>query len=232
VGERGHVQVQILGPLQVFDDGHEVDIGAASQRRLLARLAVASPETVSAERLLEDLEVSPGGLRTAISRLRKTLGDTLVTEAPGYKLTAGLDSAPFEAQLAQALQAEPAQRIALCDQALDLWRGSPLAEFADEHWAQTETTRLEELRVLAREARVQAKLDLGRHAETISELEAIIADHPYRDHPRGQLMTALAESGRRTEALRAFQAYRRLLDEENGGRVELTNGVARTFSRA
>ena len=210
------MQVRILGPLQVFDDGHEVDIGAASQRRLLARLAVASPETVPAERLAEDLSLSPGGLRTAISRLRKALGDTLVTQAPGYKLSADLDSTEFEAQLAQALQAEAAQRIAICDQALELWSGSPIAEFADEDWAQTESTRLEELRVLARETRVQAKLDLGRQAETVSELEALIADHPYRDEPRRQLMTALADSGRRTEALRTFQDYRQLLNDEVG----------------
>ena len=105
MGERGKMQVQILGPLQVVHDGHEVDIGAASQRRLLARLAVASPEAVPAERLAEDLEVSPGGLRTAVSRLRKTAGDTVVTQPPGYKLTAALDRAPFETQLAQALQA-------------------------------------------------------------------------------------------------------------------------------
>ena len=211
------MEIQILGPLRVRDDGSELVVGASALRRLVTRLAVSAPEGVSADRLAEDLGLSPGGLRTAVSRLRKIVGDSVVTEPPGYALSGGrVDAAQFETMVAQALETAPAEQVVLFDEALDLWRGVALAEFADDPWAQPEVARLDELRALAREARVQAKLDLGRHTEVVSELNGMIADYPLRDGPRRQMMLALAGSGRRTEALRCFQEYRQLLADEIG----------------
>lgn len=211
------MEFQILGPLRVVDDGSELVLGATSLRRLVARLAVAAPDVVSADRLAEDLGLSEGALRTTISRLRKIVGDSVATEAPGYAIRNGeVDATRFQTGVRDALDAEPKDRVVLCDEALMLWRGAALAEFADEEWARPPAAHLEELRALAREARVQAKLDLGRNSEVVSELGVMMGDYPFRDEPRRQMMVALAAAGRQTEALRCFQDYRQLLADEVG----------------
>ena len=104
----------------------------------------------------------------------------------------------------------------MLDEAERLWRGRAYAEFADEEWIRPEVERLEELRVIAVEERVDARLGLGAHAEVIAELERLVRDQPLRDRPRRQLMLALYRSGRQADSLRAFQAYRDLLADEVG----------------
>ncbi len=98
-------------------------------------------------------------------------------------------------------------------EALDLWRGPALAEFANEPFAQIEGGRLDDLRVAALEERIEADLALGRHAELISELEALIASNPHRERLREQQMLALYRSGRQTEALEVYRNVRAMLDE-------------------
>jgi YVTN family beta-propeller protein len=100
--------------------------------------------------------------------------------------------------------------------ALELWRGPALAEFASEPFAQSEIGRLEDLRVSAIEECVDADLALGRHADLIGELEAVVAEHPHRERLRGQLMLALYRSGRQAEALEAYRDARRALVDELG----------------
>ena len=100
--------------------------------------------------------------------------------------------------------------------ALGLWRGPALAEFAFEPFAQAEIGRLEDLRLAAVEERVEADLALGRHADLIGELEALVAENPYRERLRGQLMLALYRSGRQAEALDAYRNARRALVDELG----------------
>ena len=97
-----------------------------------------------------------------------------------------------------------------------MWRGPPLAEFAYEWLAQAEIARLDELRLGALEELVEAKLALGRHAEVVGELESLIAEHPYRERLRSQLMLALYRSDRQAEALQVYQDARRKLVEELG----------------
>ena len=99
---------------------------------------------------------------------------------------------------------------------MSLWRGPPLAEFASERFAQAESARLDELRVGALEELVEAKLALGGHAEVVGELGALIAEHPYRERLRSQLMLALYRCDRQAEALQAYQDARRKLVEELG----------------
>lgn len=99
---------------------------------------------------------------------------------------------------------------------LSIWRGEPLADFAYEPFAQAEIARLGELRTSAIEDRIEADLELGRHAEVIGELEAHVAAYPLRERPCGQLMLALYRSGRQAEALAIFHATRRTLVDEMG----------------
>ena len=163
-------------------------------------------------------------MQVYVSRLRKLLPpDTLLTRAPGYLLEVepdDLDLRCFERLLAEgheALAEGNAERAAgALHQALELWRGPALAEFAFEPFAQTEIGRLEDLRLVAVEERIEADLALGRHADLIGELEALIAENPYRERLRAQLMLALYRSGRQAEALEAYQDARRALVDELG----------------
>jgi DNA-binding SARP family transcriptional activator len=100
--------------------------------------------------------------------------------------------------------------------ALALWRGPALADFAYDSFAQAEIARLEELRLSALEERIEADLALGRHAEVVAELGALVARHPLRERLRGQLMLALYRSDRQAEALDVYQCGRQALAEELG----------------
>ena len=101
-------------------------------------------------------------------------------------------------------------------QALDLWRGPVLADLADYAFIRPEAARLEELRLAALEARIEADLALGRHDALTAELEQLAADHPLRERLHGQLMLALYRCGRQAEALAAYRRVRDLLADELG----------------
>src|SRR6266545_4043839 len=113
-------------------------------------------------------------------------------------------------------ETDPEAASAKLHEALALWRGRPLEEFAYEGFAQVEIARLEELRLACLEERVDADLACGRHSELVGELEALVAEHPHRELLRGQLMLALYRSGRQAEALEAYQEARRVLVEGLG----------------
>ena len=100
--------------------------------------------------------------------------------------------------------------------ALALWRGAALADVMYEPFAQAEVARLEELRLSCVEAKVEADLDLGRHADLVGELEALIDRHGDRERLRGLLMVALYRSGRQAEALEVYRETRRHLVDELG----------------
>jgi hypothetical protein len=155
-----------------------------------------------------------------VSHLRKLLGaDALETRPPGYVLRVDpecLDLARFERLVADARTAKPEERPALLREALGLWRGAPLADLAFEPFAQGEIRRLEELRLEALEARIDADLELGGGAELTGELEALVVQHPLRERLRGQLMLALYRAGRQADALQAYHDARRVLGDELG----------------
>jgi DNA-binding SARP family transcriptional activator len=217
------VQFRILGPLEVTDDQQQVPLGGASQRALLALLLLHANEVVSNDRLLDELwgDEPPGSgvtaLQVRVSQLRKALGqagERLETKPPGYLLQVGpeeLDLDRFTRLLDQADGAEPAVAAEQLRQALALWRGSALADFAYESFAQAAIGRLDELRLAALERRIDADLELGRHADLVGELEALVAEHPLRERLRGQLMLSLYRSGRQAEALEAYRATRHVL---------------------
>ena len=231
------MEFRLLGPLEVADAGRSVAIGSGKRRALLALLLLHANEVVSSERLIDELwgERPPAtaakSLHVHVSHLRKELahgsanggGQVLLTRGSGYvaRVEPGdLDTLRFEQLLGdgrRALEAGDAARAASkLGQAVDVWRGPPLADFAYEPFAQRDITRLEELRLVAVEARIEAQLALGRHAGLVGELDALVAEHPLREPLRGQLMLALYRCGRQADALRAYREGRALLVSELG----------------
>ena len=232
------MEFSILGPLEVRDRGRMVPCPSAKQRLLLAVLLLHANEVVSTDALTEALwgERPPPSARKAlqmhVSQLRALLepdrpgggqGSLLVTRPPGYQLTVEpgrLDLHRFEAGVRDARAARQAGRWGEVAEsmaaALALWRGEPLADLAVEEVLQPDVSRLEELRLAAIEDRVEADLALGGHAELLPELEGIVARHPLRERPRGQLMLALYRAGRQADALEVYAQTRRMLVDELG----------------
>ena len=196
----------------------------------MAILLLHRREVVSVDRIADELwgeqppDTATKTVQVYVSRLRKALGEgVLVSSGGGYVLEADADQVDadrFERLATEGRAAldrgEPPGAAKTLAEALDLWRGPPLADFAYESFAQNEIARLEEQRLVALENRVEADLALGRHAALVSELEALVAEHPTRERLRGQLMLALYRSGRQSEALESYQDARRTLEEELG----------------
>ena len=133
------------------------------------------------------------------------------TRSPGYVLRVEpgeLDLHRFERLLQEARQQEPDERLRTLSEALALWRGPPLADFETDSFAQADARRLEELRLIAAEDRVDAALENGAESQLVGELELLVSRHPLRERLRGQLMLALYCSGRQAEVLEAYQAAR------------------------
>ena len=224
------MELRILGPLEVLDDdGAPVDVGGSRPRTLLIDLALAQGHPVPADQLLEDVwsgERIPArnNLQVHVSRLRRALGeDRIATRGGGYALDLprdALDAARFDRLSAEgraALHAGDAEAAAtVLRDALALWRGAALVDFADDAFARPVITRLEESRLTAIEDRVDADLLLGRHSELIGELEALVQEYPLRERLWAQLMTALYRAGRQADALRAYQRARTVLAEQLG----------------
>jgi len=228
---------RILGPLEVHDDGRTLAIAGAKPRALLALLLLHAGETLTTDRLIEELwgESAPAGaaktLQMHISRLRKALAgkgstgpsELIVTRGRGYRLAIDpeqLDSHRFERLVAEGRAELAARRAesaaALLEQALALWHGAPLADLAYEPFAQSEIARLDDLRVAALEHLIEGKLALGGHADVVEQLEVLIREHPYRERLRAQLMLALYRCERQADALQAYQNARKTLVEELG----------------
>jgi predicted ATPase/DNA-binding SARP family transcriptional activator len=226
---------RILGRLEVLDEGRPIALGGAQPRALLALLLLHANQTLSTDRLIDELwdehppVTATKALQVHVSRLRKALvagncpGGVLVTREHGYELRVdpeSLDAARFERLLqegrGQLAASRPEHALAALEEALSLWRGAPLDEFAYRSFAQAEIARLEELQITALEQLGEAKLALGRHTELGAQLEALIREHPYREALHAQLMLALYRSDRQADALQAFQNARRTLVEELG----------------
>jgi DNA-binding SARP family transcriptional activator len=217
------VEFRILGPVEALLDERQLPLGSRKQRMLLAALLLRPNEVVSVDQLIDALwgEAVPKraakSLQVYVWQLRKVLGhQVLQTRPPGYTLVlppGALDLHRFESLLAEARAEEPINAAAILRDALGLFRGRPLAEFADERFAEVEVARIEALRLEALEERIEADLALGRHAALVGELEALVAAEPLRERPRAQLMVALYRCGRQAEALAAYREGRRVLDE-------------------
>ncbi|MCZ4100799.1 AfsR/SARP family transcriptional regulator, partial [Streptomyces sp. H39-C1] len=219
----------VLGPVRVWRDDQPIVTGSPQQRALLAALLLRGGRTATASELLDALwgETAPttalAALRSYAFRLRKALGaDALVTESGGYALhvaSDGLDFAVAERLAAEAEKArgagDPARARELLATALGMWSGEPLAGLPGPY-AEAQRTRLEEWRLTVIETRLELDLELAAHAEAVSELTALSAEHPLRERLRCLLMLALYRSGRQAEALGVYADTRRLLADELG----------------
>jgi WD40 repeat protein/DNA-binding SARP family transcriptional activator/energy-coupling factor transporter ATP-binding protein EcfA2 len=225
------VEFRILGPLEVLGESGKVALGGIKPRAVLAVLLLHPNEAVNAERLALALwgEDAPASavktVQVYVSRLRKALGDVdaLATTTAGYCLRVRADELDAErfARLVEdgrrALDAGRAEHAAaVLREALALWRGPPLAELAFEPFAQGEIARLNEQRLAALEARVEADLAAGCHSQLVGELRQLVAANPTRERLVGQLMLALYRCGQQVDALEAFHAARRVLVAQVG----------------
>jgi WD40 repeat protein/DNA-binding SARP family transcriptional activator len=225
------MEFRILGPLEVHDQRGPVPLGGSKPRAVLAVLLLHANQPVSADRLALALwgdDAPANAVKTVqvhVSRLRKALGDVaaIETSVAGYRLRVGpdeLDADRFERLVAdgrRALATGQAEHAAdVLGGALSLWRGPPLAGLEFEPFAATEIARLEERRLSALESRLDADLAAGRHADTVTELQRLVADHPARERFAALLMLALYRCGRQTDALDAYHDARLRLSEEVG----------------
>jgi predicted ATPase/DNA-binding SARP family transcriptional activator len=230
------VQVRLLGPLEVVGPSGPITIGGPKERAVLAALALRPGEAVSEDALVDALWSGvppPTAVKTLHaygSRLRKLLADggadgevAIETTAGGYTLrlrAGGRDVDEVFALLDSARSAAAAGDAAWAalafGRALQAWRGRPLGEFADEPFARAEAARLEELRQLVVEERIDAELACGHHSTLLGELEALTGSYPLRERLWAQRMTALYRAGRQGDALQVYQQLRTLLGEELG----------------
>src|SRR4051794_35698907 len=217
----------ILGPLLVIGPDGPIGIKAPKQRSLLAMLLLEyRQDVIAAERLIDVLwgEHPPAtatkALQVLISQLRRALGaETIVTRSGGYAIRladGALDLQRFEALVVSARGAEPSEAAALLREALALFRGAPLADAPLLGPASVEADRIAGARLEALEQRIAHDLALGRHAEVVSELERLAAEHAYRERLHVQLMLALYRSGRQADALEAYRRARHALVEDVG----------------
>jgi ABC-type transport system substrate-binding protein/DNA-binding SARP family transcriptional activator len=220
------IEFRILGPFEAARDGLLLDLPAGKPRALLAVLLLHRGEVVSVDMLVDELwgesppQTAAKNVQGYVARLRRTLGDgVLSTRTPGYALhldDGRLDSARFQTLVEQARHERPAAASDRLREALGLWRGSALADFAYESFAQDEIRRLEDLRLSALEDRIEADLALGRHENVLPELESLVAAHPLRERLQGQLLVALYRRGRQADALEAYRSARRRFVDELG----------------
>ncbi len=218
------LQFRLLGPLEAERGGIALELGPRKQRAVLALLLLEANRVVPTERLIDALwgdappESARSALQVYIAGLRKALGEdgaSLRTQGPGYVLElepGALDLQAFAARRAEARDSsEPARAAEALHEALALWRGAPLADLDGAPFGTAARAGLEEQRLGALEERIDADLALGRHADLIHELDALVAEHPYRERFRAQQMLALYRSGRQADALSAYRSAREAL---------------------
>jgi DNA-binding SARP family transcriptional activator len=220
------MDIRVLGPLEVSIDGAPLVLGGPTPRLIVALLVQAVGNRVSAETLLDAVygqHAPSGGRRTVqsyLSKLRREFGEAIQSTHGGYVLDVdpeAIDAVRFETAFHTAmacLDDDPTSAARLLREALSWWRGHAYADVAAEGPMAVEVTRLDELRVAATEARIDADLALGRHREVLGELEALVARHPLRERLHAQRMLALYRGGRQADALQAYGTLRtRLVDE-------------------
>jgi DNA-binding SARP family transcriptional activator len=225
------IEFGILGPLVIYRDGVPVTLRAPMLRRLLAVLLSQGGQRLSLDELAEALweGAPPAGARSTLQvyvhRLRKVLGDSgrLVRDGPGYRMvlcSAEVDAKRFELTVEHARRArgkgELDQPGELFDHAMALWRGRPYSDIPNSGVVANEIRRLEELRLLANQERIEIDLDRGRHAQLVPELTELANIHPYRERLLALLMLALFRSGRQAEALGVYRGARLRLAQELG----------------
>lgn len=219
----------MLGPVVVRHDGQTLTVGSGRERFVLATLLLNAGRLTTVDRLLDALWPDPphtarAQLHNMISNVRRRLrpsgGDLIVTRPEGYVLRLAehhLDLLEFRELTERGRLAGAAgnheRAAALFTEALALWRGPALSDVTDD-LAATTRQLLHEERVAAAEARIDAQLALGRFDDVLRDLDTLLIEHPYRERLHEIRMAALADTGRRAEALAAYrQLYRHFADD-------------------
>ncbi|HTV10979.1 MAG TPA: BTAD domain-containing putative transcriptional regulator [Acidimicrobiales bacterium] len=227
------IEVRLLGPVVVESEGETVLLRRTLELALLARLALGPGRMAPTERLIDDLWANRGprdpaaSLQTLVYRLRRSLGpdgDLVIRDGNGYALMVRpdhVDVCRFDAMVARARDRSapalgPADARVVLRRALELWRGPAFAGLERVPFVAANATRLEAARLAALEARVDADLEAGAHAEVITELEGLVSEHPFRERFWAQLMTALYRNGAQAAALRSCSKLRELLADQLG----------------
>jgi YVTN family beta-propeller protein len=210
------MEFRILGPLEIVGEQGPVTLHRGKEQALLTFMLLHPNEVLASDRLIDELwdgrppATAPKILQNAVSQLRRGLGDGRVeTRAPGYVF----HLAPDELDLHRF---ERLAREGRHEDALALWRGTPLLELREERFADDARRRFEDQRLAVVEDRIDADLAAGKHGQLVPELEQLVVEHPLRERMHGQLMRALYASGRQGDALEAYRRARRTLSEELG----------------
>ncbi|MGW4114433.1 BTAD domain-containing putative transcriptional regulator [Actinosynnema sp. NPDC004786] len=228
--------VRLLGPVRAWRNGTEVDVGTARRRAVFALLALRANEAVSRDELIDgvwgdappatagaSLYTYVSGLRRALEpeRSKRSAGVVLTSSGAGYALRLdreALDVHRFDRHRERAEELarhDPERAVAELDAALALWEGEALFSVPGR-FAESQRSRLHELRLAAVERRAELGLVLGRHADVVAELSGLVVEHPLREGLRALLMSALHQGNRQAEALEVFRDARHVLAEELG----------------
>jgi DNA-binding SARP family transcriptional activator/WD40 repeat protein/tRNA A-37 threonylcarbamoyl transferase component Bud32/type II secretory pathway predicted ATPase ExeA len=222
------MEFRVLGPVEVVASGQSLDLGGPKQRTILALLVANAGRPMSADALIDGAygDEAPDGARrtvqTYISNLRSKIGDTITSVPSGYQFNpvdSWVDAEQFVTDVETArdlIESDPTTASAALKEALALWRGLPFSDVEARGELESEITRLNELRLVALESRIDADLASGRDRELVGELEALTVEHPFRESFQSQHLLALYRSGRQAEALRAYTRMREHLAEELG----------------
>jgi DNA-binding SARP family transcriptional activator len=249
------VNIELLGTLDVRENGVSITPTAPKPRQVLALLALHADQVVSVAALTEELwgSVPPRSARTTLQTYilqlrelitaaleqgrpeegkRRTAKNVLATLPGGYLLDSGdgtSDVREFE-RLAgvgyRAIDAGDFQgAVRQLRKGLELWTGPAFADVQLGEVLQMEAKRLDETRLCALDQRIEADLRLGRHRDLLAELTVLVNRYPTHENLHGQYMLALYRSGRRSEALAAYQRVRTTLVRELG--LEPSNDLRR-----
>jgi DNA-binding SARP family transcriptional activator len=227
---------KILGPLEVVSDGRPLRLEGRGQRIVLCALLTVANDVATLDRLIDWLwsrrppRSAAAVVQAHVSRLRRILepdrapwspSRILLRHSPGYLLRIDpdqLDSLRFARLVGEGRTAfergDLGPASAILRRAMDLWRGRALADVAFVDAAQDEAARLEALLLSARVMRIDADLELGRHAALVPELEGLVRAHPLNERLSGQLMIALCRCGRQADSLNVYERVRITLAEE------------------
>jgi predicted ATPase/DNA-binding SARP family transcriptional activator len=219
--------VDVLGPLRARGaDGTDCTPDGALQRRLLALLVLRRGHVLPVDMAVEALWPSgppanpAASLQSHVSRLRRCLPDGAVSSGPdGYRLDPSVLDVDAD-RIPELLERMPETADVIVeaevDELLARWQGPAYPELDDVDDGRAEAARLDELRTAMREARAERRLETGRLEGLVSELRRLADEAPLRERPRSLMMRALAAAGRRVDALRAYDDFRRLLSDELG----------------
>src|SRR5918995_2910508 len=225
------VEIRVLGRVDAIVDGRSLPVKGGKQRAILAMLALRANRAVAADELIDGLwgdrppASAAKNVQYYVSQLRKALasydsGASIVTRGRGYELQLpddAVDAARFERLVERARRVSEQGIVDGSAQgALELWRGAPLADVAEDPFAGAEIRRLEELHLRAVELEIEAELAAGRHDDAIGRLETLIGEHPAHERFHAQRMLALYRAGRHSEAVEGYPAAHRALAAEIG----------------